>query len=186
MLPQRIRKISYSGIFIAMIMAIGYTLAYVPNFELVTTLIFLSGYFMGIRAGLMIGLVGEFLFSAFNPMGSGLNFPPMLIAQIFSMGIAGICGGVIGNLTSKVQFKKFYITIFGITGLLLTIIYTILVSMAFPISAGLEWNQVFGILLSGVVFSTMHIVMNFMVFTTLVPLICIRINKSGIFNEIKN
>lgn len=180
---QRLRKISYSGIFIALILAVGYALSYVPNLELVTALIFLSGYFLGIQYGLLIGILGEFLFSAFNPMGSGLMFPPMIIAQVVSMAIVGVAGGILGGFMSKQVFKKYYVIVFGIAGFVLTFIYDVFVSLAYPISAGFDLKQTIGVLLSGIVFSLLHLGINSLVFTTIVPLFCIRINKSGIFND---
>ncbi len=182
-MQQRLRKISYSGIFIALIIAVGYTLAYVPNLELVTSMIFLSGYFLGIKNGLFIGILGEFLFSAFNPMGSGLIFPPMIIAQMISMAFVGIAGGFVGRYTSKTLFQKKYIIIFGVVGFIVTAFYDSLVSIAYPISAGFDFKQTLGLLMSGLIFSIMHMVTNLLIFTTILPVVCIRINKSGKFNE---
>jgi hypothetical protein len=184
-MQNRLRLISYNGVFIALVLAMGYALAYIPNFELVTMLIFLSGYYLGIKNGLLIGFLGEFLFSALNPMGSGLIFPPMLIAQVLAMGIVGLTGGIIGKTMSKKEFKKGYIAVFGGAGLILTLIYDMFVSLAYPLSAGFDIHQTIAMLLSGVLFSALHLVTNFIVFTTILPLICIRLNRSGIFNEIK-
>jgi len=181
----KIRKISYSGIFIALIMAIGYSLAYIPNLELVTLLIFLAGYFMGMKYGLLIGVVGEFLFSVLNPMGSGLLFPPMLIAQIIAMGLTATIGGLLGNIIGQHPLKKHTILIFAFTGLVVTFFYDVFVSLAYPIASGFDVKQTFGIVLSGILFSIIHIVMNTLIFATLLPVIVIRINKSGIFRGIK-
>lgn len=177
------KKIAFTGIFIALILAVGYSLVYVPNVELVTMIIFLSGYFMGIKNGLIVGIVGEFLFSALNPFGSGLMFPPMLVAQLFAMAIVSLAGGVSGRLLKAEKFKKQYILIFGIIGFIITLIYDILVSAAYPISAGFGINETFGVILSGVLFSIMHIAMNVMVFSILLPVIIFRLNGSGLFNE---
>ncbi len=182
-MDNRLRKISFCGIFIALIMAFGYALAYIPNFEIVTLLIFLSGYLMGKKFGVFIGFLGEFLFSALNPMGSGLLFPPTLIAQVIAMGFTGLMGGIIGDFLGHKQFSKKYVFLFAVIGAFVTLIYDLIVSLAYPISAGFDISETLGIMLSGLVFSIMHIVTNTIVFSTLLPVIIIRIKKSGLFNE---
>ena len=163
-------------------MAVGYSLVYVPNVELVTLIIFLAGFLMGTKYGLITGIIGEFLFSALNPFGSGLLFPPMLIAQVLSMAFVGFAGGIAGKWLPFRKFSKKYILIFGIIGFLITLVYDIFVSAAYPISAGFGLNETVGIILSGIIFSVMHIAMNVMVFSILFPVIVIRLNKSGLFD----
>ena len=164
-------------------MAVGYSLVYVPNVELVTLIIFLSGYLMGTKYGLIVGIIGEFLFSALNPFGSGLLFPPMLISQVIAMALVGFAGGMLKKWIPSEKFSKNYILIFGFTGFLITLIYDILVSAAYPVSAGFGFTETLGLILSGIVFSVMHIAMNVMVFSILLPVIVIRLNKSGLFND---
>ena len=179
---NRTKKIAFTGIFIALVMTVGYSLVHIPNVELVTLIIFLAGYLMGIKYGLIVGIVGEFLFSALNPFGSGLLFPPMLFAQVLSMGFVGFAGGLIGKWFPSNRFSKKYILIFGLTGFLITLIYDIFVSAAYPIASGFGINQTIGLILSGIVFSIMHIAMNVMVFSTLLPIIVLRLKRSGLFN----
>jgi uncharacterized membrane protein len=59
---SRIRKITYSAIFIALIVGVGYALAFIPNVELVTALIFLAGVLMGWKSGIIIGGIADFCF----------------------------------------------------------------------------------------------------------------------------
>ena len=175
---SRIRKITYSAIFIAIIVGVGYALAFVPNVELVTALIFLSGVLMGWKSGLIIGGLGEFLFSALNPLGSGLIFPPMLIAQVLAMVIIGGVGRLCGNFVLSWQPRLRNFIAIGLLGGLLTIFYDICVSIAYPLSAGFNWRGLVTTLAAGLVFSIIHIIVNLIVFLFLVPVTAQRIARA--------
>ena len=166
---QNSRQIAFSGIFIALLLGVGYALAFVPNIELLTAMIFLAGVLMGFKRGIIIGVIGEFLFSALNPMGSGLLFPPMLIAQLIAMAIVSLSGTLMRNyILSCKRGIVSSITMGGI-GLILTLLYDILVSAAFPISAGFSFREVIGTIIAGLAFSAVHLIGNTLVFILLVP-----------------
>ncbi len=95
-------KLVRAAMFAALAVGLGYSLMLVPNVELITVIIFLSGLTLGIRWGILVGAVSEFIFSAMNPLGSSLMFPPLIAAQIISMIIVGLAGG----LLRPVFFKK--------------------------------------------------------------------------------
>jgi len=177
----RIRKITYSAIFIALIVGIGYALAFIPNVELVTALIFLSGVLMGWKAGLIIGGIGEFLFSALNPLGSGLIFPPMLIAQVLAMIAVGGIGGLCRNFILNWQPRAVNYVIIGLLGGLLTLFYDVSVSLAFPLSAGFNWQGLVTTLVAGLAFSVIHILANLAVFLFLVPVTAQRVFRATPF-----
>jgi hypothetical protein len=173
-----IRKLAYLGVFIALIMGVGYALVMVPNVELVTALTFLAGVLMGWRSGILIGCVGEFLFSAFNPMGSGLLFPLLLVAQVISMGVVGGVGGLCRSLVLEGNPSFGRNLLIGAVGFGLTLFYDILVSLAFPLMAGFDKKGIISTLVAGVVFSALHLVVNTLIFGGLVPLAARRIFRA--------
>ena len=79
------------------------------------TTIFTGGYIFGPAFGGVIGTASRFLFSALNPWGSGLAFPPLIMAQSFYFGITGLAGGI-------------RIFLYGLSGGLLTVLYHLFVS----------------------------------------------------------
>jgi len=79
---------------------LGYLFMPVPNVEMITAAIFLSGLWTGPRHGLIIGLTAEALFSLSNPMG--FPPPPLLAAQLAGMGLAGWTGGMLRGLVARV------------------------------------------------------------------------------------
>ena len=167
---NRIKKITFTGVFIALIIGIGYALVFVPNIELITALIFIAGSLMGVKQGVLVGSLGEFLFSALNPMGSGLLFPPMLVAQVISMGLIGMIGGLVSNFILKWKPKPQNILIIGGLGFTLTLFYDFLVSLAYPISAGFTLKATIAAVITGLGFSVVHISANTLIFIILVPI----------------
>lgn len=158
------------GIFIALVLGVGYALALVPNVELVTAMIFLSGVLMGVKRGIFVGIIGEFLFSALNPVGSGLLFPPMLITQVISMGFIGAVGGLLRQYIINWKPKPINVIVIGAVSFTITLIYDIFVSLAFPISAGFNFKETIGVVVaSGIAFSVIHLIVNTIIFITLVP-----------------
>jgi len=169
-LHQQTRHIAFSGIFIALILGVGYALAFVPNVELVTALIFLAGTLMGLKRGLLIGILGEFLFSALNPMGSGLLFPPLLIAQIIAMTVICLIGALLRSYILNWKISLPNVILIGAIGFLVTLFYDILVSAAYPLSAGFKSRETIATIIAGLAFSVIHLISNTVVFIVLVPL----------------
>ncbi|MFX1353396.1 MAG: ECF transporter S component, partial [Promethearchaeota archaeon] len=60
-------KIVLISMFSALAVVLGYALAYIPNVELFTLTIFLGGFILGKRDGLVIGLLSSLIFVFFNP-----------------------------------------------------------------------------------------------------------------------
>jgi len=72
----------------------GFSLMFIPNIELITVMVFLSGIYLGIGWGALVGFTAMAIYSGLNPMGSGLSFPPLFLMQITGMAFAGIIGGL--------------------------------------------------------------------------------------------
>jgi len=84
-----------AAIFSALAIGLGYAFLFVPNIEFMTVIIFISGLSLGVKTGMLVGGTSMFIFSAMNPIGSGLVFPPLLIGQVFSMILIGMIGGLL-------------------------------------------------------------------------------------------
>ncbi|MCK4716200.1 MAG: ECF transporter S component [Candidatus Marinimicrobia bacterium] len=186
MTHQKTRRIAFSGMFIALILGVGYALAFVPNVELITAMIFLSGVLMGIKRGMIIGVTGEFLFSALNPMGSGLLFPPLLIAQLIAMALVSLCGGLLRRYILNWKISFLNVLIIGVIGFILTLFYDIIVSSAFPLSAGFTMKEIIATIIAGLAFSIVHLVGNTLVFILLVPIAAQQVYRAiPFFQEFK-
>jgi hypothetical protein len=94
--------------------------AYIPNFELVSPIVFLSGVLFGLRTGTLVGILTYFLFGVLNPLG--MSPLPLLIAQV----LTGIVIGLSGGFCHKKGWNKAHIIL--PLGILITLISDILTS----------------------------------------------------------
>ncbi|MCK4579694.1 MAG: hypothetical protein KAU50_12950 [Candidatus Marinimicrobia bacterium] len=161
--------IAVAAMFVAIIVGVGWALAMVPNVEFITAVAFTAGACLGILKGTFIGIIGIFIFSATNPVGSGLAFPLLLLAQMVSLGLIGAAGGLIAKLPDKRLATRSSRVVLAAAGLLLTIIYDGLTSITFPLFAGAPLSEIAAVLISGLVFTAIHQVSNTIIFFSLVP-----------------
>lgn len=125
------KDVAFTGIYIGLILGVGYALAFIPNVELVTSMVF--------------------------------NF-------------------VINWKSNPVNYL-----IIGSLGILLTIIYDIMVSIAFPIAAGFNVKAIAITLVTGVAFSAIHIFTNALVFIFIIPVTAQKVYSAiPYFREISN
>ena len=158
-----------AAIFAALAISVGFSLLLIPNIELITVTIFISGLTLGSAWGMLIGATAEIIFSSLNPFGSGLSFPPLFISQVLSMIIIGAIGGWLRPIFYRTDFSYNSLIGLGFTGLFVTFIYDSFTTLSFPVSAGFEFAQILGIYISGLGFSFIHQVSNAIVFTVGIP-----------------
>ncbi len=66
-LERKSFRISLIATFTALAIVLGYAMAYIPNIEVFTLMIFLSGFIMSKKEGAIIGLLSASIFTFFNP-----------------------------------------------------------------------------------------------------------------------
>ena len=164
-LNKRVR----ASIFTALAIGLGFSLLMIPNIELITVIVFLSGLTLGIGWGILVGGTAELIFSVLNPFGSGLIFPPLLISQVISMMLIGISGGVLRRVFFKDNYTKRRIVGLAIVGFLLTFIFDSFTTLSYPFSAGFDMPQTIGIYISGIGFTILHQISNAIIFAIGVP-----------------
>jgi hypothetical protein len=158
------RRATLAGLLVALNLAAGFALAGIPNVELLTLLLFLSGFVLGPRTGAVVGAGSWGLFSAFNPMGAAV--PPVLAAQAVWGGIIGLSGGVLGPLLLRPAHRGLSLVACGVTGAVLTLAYQIVVNTVMfwvftdERALGAMWVYVAG----GIAFTLTHLIWNTAVF----------------------
>jgi len=119
------------GLFTGTAVGAGYLLAGVPNVELMTLVIALSGAALGSRAGAMSGMLAAAIYSLGSPYG--LPHPLLLIAQVCGMGMAGVLGrlGSRPVLSALVKSQRARAMIWaGGTGFMATFLYDLLTNLS--------------------------------------------------------
>jgi len=166
------REIILMAVFIALAIAGGLFLAQFPNIELVTVTIFLGGMILGIGRGVIIGAIAEFLYSFFNPYG--VAAPPLLIAQVMSMALAGAAGGVMRNLFGHRQPPMWLL---GLAGFALTFVFDLLTTLSFTVFIGSGLAGLFAAVIFGIYFYIAHQVSNTLIFALLLPILLRRLRQ---------
>jgi hypothetical protein len=162
------------SLFTALGVTLGYALMSVPNVELVTATVFIAGVVSGARGGAFVGAAAEGIFSLFHPLGA--PSPPLWIAQVISMAVAGAAGGLFFELGSPLtQSKRFRI---GIAGFLCTLNFAVLTTLAYSLTVSFSMKQILASLVFGLGFYVVHLISNTAIFFTIVPAV-LKILTSG-------
>ena len=166
MTPSNLVK---AAIFSSVAIGMGFSLMLIPNIELITVVVFLSGLYLGIWWGGLVGMTSMAIYSGMNPMGSGLSFPPLFAMQIIGMSLTGIIGGLVRPFFFVKQFNVFLISSLAILGFTVTLIYDMLTLIAYPIAAGLGFSGMLAALIKGLGFTLLHEISNAIVFVVSIP-----------------
>jgi hypothetical protein len=170
---MKYQRLTRTAILIAICVVLGYLFLAVPNLEMITAGIFISGVWMGPGTGMLIGFLAEAIYSLSNPMG--FPPPPLLLAQVISMALVGLAGGLLRGLAVQNRFFTRaawlrHLLLAG-SGLMLTLIFDILTTLSFPLSAGFSLQQMEITMALGIPFMALHLISNTLIFALIVPVI---------------
>lgn len=163
------RRQILAALLTALTVTLGYALAAVPNVELMTITVFISGYLLGARLGVLVGTLSMALHSLFNPMGAAL--PPLIVAQIGAFVLISLAGAWCAPALSRLRSRLAGFALAAITGFFVTLLYDLATNVAayyIAIDAGSSlrmWQFVSG----GLVFMLMHMVWNTGLFLVVLP-----------------
>ncbi len=167
--------IAITGIFTALAVVLGYALVYIPNIELFTTTIFLSGFVLGKKRGIIIGLMSSSIFCFFNPIGASPL--PLLSFQLFYYSLVGFCGGLTSNfLNGKRYFKpdsdlyEFRVLVlFGVLAAVLTTFFDIISTVILALSVFGTMDAFLPSYIFGLPFTIAHLACNILSFVFILP-----------------
>ncbi len=158
-----------AAIFCALAIGMGFSLMLVPNVELITVIVFLSGLTLRWKWGALVGGTAIFIYSGMNPMGSGLSFPPLFIMQILAMALIGGLGGWLRPVFFVKEMKPFTLAGLALVGFLSTLMYDVFTLISYPLAAGLGLSGMVAALVKGLGFTLLHEISNAVVFVIAVP-----------------
>ena len=152
---------------VALFSALAYVAAlitvYIPNVSLSFIVIFAAGVLFGLKAGLMVGALGEFLWTVFNPLG--MASLPITLAQITGMALVGVLGAAVrqSSLLDKAVGQGFWL--FALLGLTAGLIYQLILNLVGAWLFQPFWPS----LLAGLAFSLATVVSNGFIFALAYP-----------------
>ncbi|KAA0224440.1 hypothetical protein KJ068_27050 [bacterium] len=175
----RIRQLILTAIFIALAIAGGLTLFAFPGVEVVTATVFLAGFMLGVMRGFIAGVIAEFLYTLFNPLGPAA--PPLMIAQIAGMALSGLAGG----FTAKSFTKRFPpIPVFTALGIFLTLFFDLATTLAFGLTIKQTFSGFLAALTIGAPIYLTHLATNTLIFSVLVPILARRLQTLPVFQAL--
>lgn len=171
------------GTFVALVVVLGYALVYLPNIELVCLTIFLSGFILGKRDGVIVGLMSSFIFCYFNPFGASPL--PLLGFQLLFYAFDGFVGAISSDYVKQKKFFKpnedlyrfWVIFFFGVVGAILTFIFDILSTIVIVLTDFGTLDVFLIYYIVGIPFTTVHLIGNTLGFVFVLPGLIQLINK---------
>lgn len=176
-LERKSFRVALLGIFTALAVVLGYALVFIPNIELFTLMIFLSGFIMGKRDGAIVGIMSSFIFVFFNPYG--VSPIPLFAYQLAHYALVGLFGGVMCDFLSKKSFFKpeedLYvypvIIIFAISGAVITFTYDIISTLIGALIFYGSIESFWPTYIIGLPFTTIHLIGNTLGFIFILPVL---------------
>lgn len=165
---RRTRRTILAGMLVAATVSLGYALALVPNVELMTAAVFISGYLLGAALGAAVGAVSMLIYALFNPLGASL--PPLVAAQTVAFAFIGLCGAKAAPIIVTRE-RRLAAALSGLIGFSLTLLYDLLTSVAaYFVGIGeSQMDKVIHFLLGSTPFFALHQVWNSVLFVLTVP-----------------
>ncbi len=178
--PQNksVRQSVLLGLFAGTAVGAGYLLSSVPNVELMSLIVALSGAVLGPLGGSICGVLAGAIFSLGNPFGPP---PPLLLlAQVMGHGFMGFAGWFWGRKILKILPEHgrvkpiLYSVAVAIGG---TLLYELLTNLA--IVAMFEDASLKVILIGAIPYSLIHVGVNTLLFVMFFPLLVRRLGHAA-------
>jgi len=154
------RRLSYA----ALLVAAGLTGVYaesIPNFEVLTLVVFCAGVLLGARDGMLVGALSMGAFTLLNPYGPA--HPLVMAAQIAGTSAAGLGGALFRRAGLPAQPAGVRAAALAVAAVVLTAWFDFVTNLA----TGVIMGQVRPYLIAGIPFSLWHIGYNVALFVAL-------------------
>jgi uncharacterized membrane protein len=133
-----------------------------------TLVVFCSGVLLGVRDGLLVGVVTELIYSVLNPYGA--VHPLVTVSQVAGMALAGIGGGVAARLALPAAPVPVRVALLAVCGALLTLWFDLVTNLA----TGVLFGQMRATLIAGIPFALWHVFWNVVLFAAIgTPLVAV-------------
>jgi hypothetical protein len=161
-----LRRTAAAGLFAALALALNFPLLGIPNIEIISLILFISGLYLGFRGGIISALVAGLIFVFFNPNGPP-SIAVLVIAQITGFVMFSFVGAIFSKSILNNRNRVIGMTFCAAIGVVFTFVYDLLTNMAIAATFGPFWPT----LVSGAAFALWHIVANGIIFGFAEPLI---------------
>jgi hypothetical protein len=151
------RRLSYA----ALLIAAGLTGVYaesIPNFEVLTLVVFGAGVLLGWLDGALVGGLTMLVYTLLNPYGPA--HPVVMLSQVLGTAVAGVAGGWYARVGLAARSVRVRAGTLAIVALIVTAVFDLVTNVA----TGLVFGQMKTWLIAGIPFSLWHIGYNVLLF----------------------
>jgi len=130
----------------------------IPNFEVMTLVVFSAGLLLGSADGALVGGLAALVYTLLNPYGPA--HPVVMAAQTAGMAVAGVAGGVIARLDPGRWNLGVRALVLAVVGGAVTAVFDLLTNVA----TGLVYGRMKAVLIGGIPFALWHVLTNVALF----------------------
>ncbi len=153
-------RVALIAVLAAMAIGGNYALSAIPNVELSSVMVFLSGFLFGSIIGALVGLIAMVIYQLWNPWGAFI--PPIGLAVIGCTIFIGIVGGILGKALQRLDYSDVrWFLLPTLFGLLLTLFYDLVTTFVYSVTFSIPFIVA---LISGLPFTLIHIISNALLF----------------------
>jgi len=161
------RRLSYA----ALLIAAGLTGVYaetIPNFEVLTLVVFGAGVLLGSFDGALVGGITMLVYTLLNPYGPA--HPVVMLSQVLGTATAGVAGGWYARAGLAGRSARVRAATLGIVAVIVTAVFDVVTNVA----TGIVFGQMKTWLIAGIPFSLWHIGYNVLLFVAVgTPLVAV-------------
>ena len=160
-------KIAMSSIFAALAIGVSYALAPLVNIELMSVILFLSGFLYGTYVGFIVGLISSSIYYGWNPFG--IPPLPLYIVMVACMVFIGVIGGLLklsNKREAKIEMIPSTICKFALIGFFYTFLFDIVTNIVYAYFY--YGGDILLAFVLGFTFMIIHLVLNTIIFAFLV------------------
>ncbi len=154
-----------------MLIAAGLTGVYaesIPNFEVLTLVVFGAGVLLGAWDGALVGGLTMLVYTLLNPYGPA--HPVIMLSQVLGTAAAGVAGGWYARAGLPGRGVRTRAWTLALVAVIVTAVFDLVTNVA----TGLVYGQMRTWLLAGIPFSLWHIGYNVLLFVAVgVPLVAV-------------
>lgn len=169
------RSVARLGVLTALVTALGFLLASVPNVELMSLSTFVSGALLGAASGALVGGGAMAIYSALNPYG--MAPPPVFVTQVAGLALFGVAGGVLARPAGHSGLSAAPgLVAGGVVGAALTLLYDALTNLGTAWSMG-AYRDPWPIVGAGIAFTAWHVAWNAVLFAACGPPLLVTLRR---------
>jgi LytS/YehU family sensor histidine kinase len=153
-------RVALVAIFAALAIGGNYVLSAIPNIELSSIMVFLSGFLFGPVIGAFVAFIAMIIYQIWNPWGAFI--PPIGLAVIGCAVFIGIIGGILGKALQRFDYSDTrWFLLPALFGILLTLLFDLITNFAYSVTFGMPFIVA---LITGLPFTAVHVISNAILF----------------------